>query len=323
MYEIVSLADVKSWLGITGTAEDTLLEQFRKAVTLIVENYIGKKIVTRQFTDFYNGTGKNTLLLKNYPIYVIYDDTTTPEEPTNITVYDDYDREFGSDDQIDASDLIVFADIGQIALYDDEASFYKAVQNVKVVYWAGYTRFHIIDGANNYIDIKESGGSEVSVVIPEAVCRDTNWPGYSAEDMASKIQTELNANASLLLTYTVDYSHATQKFTISANGTFDLLFSTGTNSEKSIASLIGFSATDKTGGTSYTSNNTVIGVPYDLTLASQQIIDLLWQQAAAGKGLLLQLTKSLPNNMGTVKLIVDQLPPIAKEILESYRRRLL
>ena len=323
MYEIVSLADIKSWLGITGSSQDDLFNQFRQAVTLIVENYIGKKVVTRQFTEYYDGTGMSKLLLRNYPVYVVYDTTTLPEEPTNITVHDDIDREFDDTTLIDASDLIVYPDIGQIGLYDDEASFYKAVQNVKVEYWAGYTRFNVISGQNNYLDVKEGSGSEINIAIDEAKTRGTVWPGYSAEDLASAIQSALNDDSNTALTYTVTYSHVTQKFTVAATGTFSLLFSTGTNSSKSMATLLGFSGDDKTGSSSYTSDDVVIGVPDDLTLACQQIVDQMWQQAASGKGLLLQLSKSLPNGMGAMRNIVDELPPIARNILDFYRREYL
>ncbi len=322
MYEIVSLADVKSWLNISGSGDDDLLNSFRAAVTAFVETYIGKKIVMRQFTEYYDGTGKNKLLLRNYPAYVVYDTTTSPEEPTNITVHDDIDREFDDTTLIDASDLIVYPDIGQIGLYDDEASFYKAVQNVKVEYWAGYTRFNVISGQNNYLDIKEGTGSEINIAVDEAKTRDTVWLGYSAEDLASAIQSALNDDDNTALTYTVSYSHATQKFTVAATSTFSLLFNTGTNSQKSMATLLGFNGDDKTGSSSYTSDDVVIGVPSDITLACQQLVDQMWQMAPKGKGLLLQLSKSMANGMGSMSNIVDKLPPVAREILDGYRREM-
>ena len=323
MYEIITLADFKRFEKVTSNNSDSIMNPIIDEVTQIIEGYCRRKFITRQFTEFYNGNLLKKLSLNQYPIYCIYDDSETPEEPSNITVYDDVDREFTSSELIDAGDLIIYADEGAIALYNDEYKFYNGVQNVKVVYYAGLSRFNVIDEQNNYLDIAEDG-ADVAIEITPAVVRDTDYLGFNAEDLATAIQTALNASSSLSNTYSVSYSHNTQKFTISANANFTLKNYSGSNSAKSIASLIGFSTTaDGSQGTSDTSDNSVNGLPDDIRAASNLIASFLWETSKNGKFNILESKKTLAQGMGTMDLIIDRLPPVAINILERYRRAYL
>lgn len=95
-----------------------------------------------------------------------------------------------------------------------------------------------------YINFDEGAG-ELTTTVPAK--------SYSFTDLASAVATALNDVGGQ--TYTVTANRSDRTFTISAASNFDLLFSSGSNSGLSIASVIGFTATDKTSANTYTSDS--------------------------------------------------------------------
>ena len=308
MYEIVTLAELKTWLNVDGTTKDTFLAQLIDQVTDLIEGILSKKIVTRSFTEYHNGRGKPNLLSKNYPIYKV------------TSLYDDSEHDYGATDLIATDDYRIDYDYGQIQLTDDEVVFYNGEQNVKLIYWAGFSRFNLVDESNNYLDVYETStnGAVAIELTPPTTPDDTRYPGYSAEDLASALQTALRANTTLTLQYNVSYNHSTQKFIFSTSTNFDLQFYTGTNAAKNMATLLGFStSTDTNAGTSHTSDSAVNGVPNDLKTAAFMICQKFLSDSPEGGGNLLNTSKTLPQGGGTFSLITD-IPERAKKILDQY-----
>jgi len=321
MFEIVTLAEIKSWCKVTTTALDVFFETLRTAVTQVVETYIGHKVITRQFTDFQDGAGRHVLLLRHYPVYLELD---SDDNPANVTLYDDTDREWTSDTQIDAEDFWVEPDTGRVTLYNDEWSFSSGIANVKAIYRAGYSRFLVQAGVNSWLDVKENDGAEVSVQVSEKRQTPTEWPGYDAEGLAEAVQTALNAASGLAGTYTVTYDHIYQKFKITASGItkLSLLWSTGTHAANSIGSLLGFdtSADDaEAGTTSYTADDAVTGVPADIRLAAQQVVLKLWEESKQGVSIQNVVKEVLQGGVNR-EWVKDWLPPVAVGALEKYRK---
>lgn len=94
-----------------------------------------------------------------------------------------------------------------------------------------------IDSTNKYIDLNISGyggGTYVATLTGR---------NYTGATLATEIKTQLDATGSSL-TFTVTYSESTQKFTIAANGSFNILWKTGThgsdNSDDHVGTLLGF-----------------------------------------------------------------------------------
>lgn len=307
MYEITTLERVKSWTNIKGNAQDNFLESLRDVASLIIENYIDKKIITRQFIEYYDGEGAGNLLVDNYPIYKV------------DSIYDDTDHEWTSSELLDSDDYRIYYDVGNIYLVDDEVYFYNGIQNVKITYWAGLSRFLVVDEANNYLDITDSGGTVAIEIDPED---DYGRTGYNAEDLATTLQTALNANTTLSNTYTVSYNHGTQKFTISANGSFQILWQSGSNADKNLADLMGFdTGVDMVSGTSDTSDDPVNGTPDDLMIAAEQVCLMLFDMSKQSGAQSIQLMKrKITPNTGTVDLLTEDLPPIARKIMDRYKR---
>jgi hypothetical protein len=315
-YEIVTLAQLKTWLNISGVTKDTFLGVLRDVITATIESYIDKPIITRQYTEYLNGQGQSHILVRNYPIYLELD---SDGDPFNITLYDDTDRDFTSSDLISATDYVVDPDLGKISLYEDESSFADGRQNVQVTYWAGYSRLLVIDEVNNYLDVTDTGGT---AAIEIAANSDTNtfWKGYNAESLASTLQTALNADTTLNGTYTVSYHHDTQKFTIACDENFTLKWSDGTNAAKSLGTLMGYTiSANDTGAQTYTADNAVTGIPNNILLCANKLAFRLYDESKHGKAYQERKKETIAQG-GTLEFVKSNLPKDVKMILDQYRR---
>jgi hypothetical protein len=125
--ELTTLAHVKEFLGIptATTTDDTFLQNVITRISDDIEKECGRTFHASDLTEYYNGDGTDTLVLKNFPINSI------------ASIHDDTDRVYGSDSLISASDYIFYSDEGMIQL--DGLTFMKGLRNVKVVYNAGYS----------------------------------------------------------------------------------------------------------------------------------------------------------------------------------------
>ncbi len=107
--------------------------------------------------------------------------------------------------------------------------------------WRSKLGWNIIAGVNDAIDFNR-GGVKLAEVAPG------NYPTGAA--LESAIGTALEA-ADAPPVWVTDYN-ASHLFGIGAGATsFDLLFGTGANKARSIAKDLGYTETDKTGGTAY------------------------------------------------------------------------
>jgi|GEM_PF-6001218 len=309
MYELITLDEIKSWVSISNTSKDTFLETLRKITTKIIENYTSKIYITRQIAaEYHDGQTERDMMTNQYPIYKV------------VELYDDTDRDFGANTLVASTDYVIEYETGRIRLFNDESYFVKGVGNIKVNYWAGYSRFLVVDEQNNYLDISDGGGT-AAVEIPVQTSHNQN--GYSAEDLASAIETALNADTTLSAAYTVTYSHVTQKFTIAADGTFNLLWNSGTNTAKTIGTLLGFTITaDDSSVTSQTADSAVTGIPGDIKNAAQQIILYLYDLSKNDESI--QNVKRKKTGSGQMSTkeeeFIENMPVIAQAILDSYKR---
>jgi hypothetical protein len=118
----------------------------------------------------------------------------------------------------------------------------------------------VITTANNKINFKESGGGlELTATIS---------PGtYAAPDLASEIQTQLDAAGAA--SYSVSHSSSTGKWTISTDGAYlALLWDSGSDVASSIGGVLGFAASDLTDALTYTGANIAIHTEEWLTFDS-------------------------------------------------------
>lgn len=125
--ELTTLAHVKEVLKIPTavTTDDDLIQNLITRISDDIEKTCGRSFHSATFTEYYNGDGGNRLLLNNYPISSI------------TSLYDDTDRNYGSDTLIDSGDYISDDAAGMVIL--DGGLFAEGLKNIKITYVAGYS----------------------------------------------------------------------------------------------------------------------------------------------------------------------------------------
>jgi len=300
MRNLVTLNNIKTWMNAEGTSgNDAFYATLQAAVSRAIEKYCERKFISRYYSEIYDGNGRASMLLKNYPVYL---------NGSNFSLYIDSDREFAAASLEDSDNYHVSEDSGVMVYFG--GTFPEGSKIITVQYWAGYSRFEVLADTNDYLDVTDSGGT-VAIQITAGT--------YIAETLASTLEDLLNADATLTGTYTVTYRHDTQKFTIACDETFSLLWNTGDNAAKTAGTLLGFTVTaDDESAATYTADNPVTGLPEDISLAAQKIIHAWFSDSA--KGADLQTVKS--RNVGadaTVEYDKQDLPREVKLILDHYK----
>ena len=126
-YALVTLDDVKSFLGITGSGSDALLTMLINMVTEHIETRCGRRFADTTYTEEeYSGIGVKTLLLDEFPITST--ETFKLEKNGASDNTDDWE-------EIDADEYWVDADTGIIT---KTTSFNRGVKNWRATFSAGY-----------------------------------------------------------------------------------------------------------------------------------------------------------------------------------------
>ncbi len=84
--DLATLSDVKSWLSISDTSSDALLQRLISSCSGTVRSYMNRFSLAQQtYTDLVDGTGTRQLLLRNWPVtsvaQVVVDGALIPEAP--------------------------------------------------------------------------------------------------------------------------------------------------------------------------------------------------------------------------------------------------
>ena len=127
--DITSVATLKTYLDISGTTQDSLLELLIKSVTDLVQSYCNRAFVQIAYTqEEYDGTGTKELLLNNYPIKTSAGFTLERNVATNNS---------DSWETVDAEDYFVDAERGIVTKL---TNFWQAKNKYRVTYTAGYDK---------------------------------------------------------------------------------------------------------------------------------------------------------------------------------------
>lgn len=123
--DMTTLADVKSWLGLTVSTDDALLTRLITAASDYVQNYLSRDIMQTTYTgETYHGNGSGQLMLRQFPISAV--SSVVVYNPSNMTATTTYT----------AADLL----FDERTLYLESGKVFTMGQgNVKVNYTAGYT----------------------------------------------------------------------------------------------------------------------------------------------------------------------------------------
>jgi len=131
---IASAAEVAKILGC-GAGETAML-QLRDAAQEAIETFCDRKFDNAQRTEYHNGRGESWLYVKNAPITDSAGAIT--RDASNLSIWDDTDRDYGSNELIDSDDLIVADPDAGLIRYDGNV-FLDSIQNIKITYYGGFT----------------------------------------------------------------------------------------------------------------------------------------------------------------------------------------
>ena len=65
---LVSLAEAKTFLKISASSEDSVIEDFINRASIWANDYTGRRLKSRSNSDTYDGDGSDLLLLRDYPL---------------------------------------------------------------------------------------------------------------------------------------------------------------------------------------------------------------------------------------------------------------
>jgi len=169
---LTTLANAKEFLKIpvSETEDDSILNRIITAADAFVKNYCGRVLEAADLTELHSTTkGQVVLVLDEYPVNSV------------TSLHDDPERAFGADTLIATTDYVVDKAEGIIRL--DGVYFAGGLQNVQVVYNAGYTtvpadleqatlelvaqKYHSYDKIRQGIESRSFNGESVSFFMGE------------------------------------------------------------------------------------------------------------------------------------------------------------
>lgn len=118
--------NVKTYLGLSGTTHDDVIDALISAASEAVENFCGRKFDVTAYTEYHHGGGASSVVLQRRPV-------------TEVSgLWDDLARDFDDESLVDSDDYVLDSESGIIHLLWG-AAFSDGVRNVKVSYSAGYS----------------------------------------------------------------------------------------------------------------------------------------------------------------------------------------
>lgn len=88
MADLTTLAAVKAHENITGTERDALISKLITEVSMGIDNYCNRPLMSAARTDVRNGHGGNTMLLRDFPVSsvssVVIDGRTIPSSAWSL-----------------------------------------------------------------------------------------------------------------------------------------------------------------------------------------------------------------------------------------------
>ena len=91
-YALTSLANLKESMGITATTDDTLLEKCIDRATAKVESYIGRQILERDYREWRNPMGQDSIGLHQWPVSNVMNVWTGSKAAITISAVSGYIR---------------------------------------------------------------------------------------------------------------------------------------------------------------------------------------------------------------------------------------
>lgn len=125
---LIDKSDVKTFLKITSTDQDTLIDVIVAKVNKFINTRINRTLDSTSYYEVYDGTGRSKLILNNYPIVSI------------ALISEDIDIENRTyDDTIDQNLIVVNKNNGILEYVN--GVWIKANKSIYIEYVAGYSSY--------------------------------------------------------------------------------------------------------------------------------------------------------------------------------------
>ena len=132
---LISVADIKSFLGITTNTDDDKLLPLIQSAQDIADSAVDFELEGSTITEFQDGDGTDIIQLRVTPVKSI------------TSLHTDWDRVYGSDTLVSPNDYAFNANTGIIRAIS--CNFESGTNSIKIVYIAGYNGI----GATAYTDL--------------------------------------------------------------------------------------------------------------------------------------------------------------------------
>jgi hypothetical protein len=125
---LVSLNEAKEYLKIATaeTSDDAIIHALINGISSWVSSFLGRNLVKKTWTEYYNGDGGKDLILRNRPLVSV------------ASVYVDNTRAFGAASLLSSSYYFLQKYRGILRAWDLMGDWTPGDANIKVVYDAGY-----------------------------------------------------------------------------------------------------------------------------------------------------------------------------------------
>ena len=160
---LATIDQLKEYLGDASDKDDTLLTRLVSAATDAIENYCGRTFASTVYTnEMYDGTGTQTLQLRNFPIISV---TTLKEAGSVLTTGTDPN---GSP----APDALIYAEEGQLIR--------------PWFYWLPYRRWYSVTYTAGYATVP-AGIVQACLDLSALMLREKEHIGMSSKTAGQQI----------------------------------------------------------------------------------------------------------------------------------------
>jgi uncharacterized phiE125 gp8 family phage protein len=172
---LCALADVKAFLGITGSATDAVLQSLVTNASALIESYCSRVFARATYTETRNGNGGSRLFLANSPVSAVsavaIDGQTIPAASGPLTTGYAFDAG---------------------VIYLRGYCFNRGVQNVTVSYTAGFATVPA-DVAQACIELVAAKFAKRDRIDKQSETLGTQQTiSYSMADMPAQVKAALN-----------------------------------------------------------------------------------------------------------------------------------
>ena len=65
---LTTVANVKEWIGITSSTDDTLIQRLSLAISQTIQSWLNRQLKSQAYTETRDGNGNNSMMFADYPV---------------------------------------------------------------------------------------------------------------------------------------------------------------------------------------------------------------------------------------------------------------